>query len=453
MESSVFSPMAMDAIGEIVNISLGSSATAVSNMLGRRVDISTPVVRVVAAEEFTLGDLQPAVGVKINYIAGLSGSNIMLLKRTDVRAIVDILMGMETTDEEFELNELNMSAVCEVMNQMMGAASTAMSDFLNRMVNISTPEAFEIANLQEFKEEYFPAEGIMVVVSFVLKVENAIESEFMSAMTLDLASELLQGFGIDEGEMHLPQASAPAAPAASSAPLSQEEIEKLTAKAAVVKPPEPTPAPATDPEQGGRTLNQEEIERLMSGGMAAAAPSPAPAQQQMPAQQQPAPTQQMPAQMPMPQQMPADGQMPMMPPYGYPMPPQGMPYMYGAYPPMYPAQQPAPEPKKIQTERPNMPHLESETTLNDEQASNLDLIMAVPVDVSVEIGRTRRKVREILNYTKGSLVVLDRLAGDQVDLFVNGKCVARGDVVVVDDSFGLRITEIVQQLDLEDIKQ
>ena len=199
MASSLFSPMAMDAIGEIFNISLGSSATAVSNMLARRVDITTPKVSLVSAENFTLGDLQPAIGVKIDYIAGLTGSNIMLLKRSDVRAIADILLGTETKDEDFQINELNMSAICEVMNQMMGAASTAMSDFLNRMVNISTPQAFEIQSLDEFVREYFPSGGTMVVVRFQLSIENAVESEFMSALSMDLARELLEGFNISVG--------------------------------------------------------------------------------------------------------------------------------------------------------------------------------------------------------------------------------------------------------------
>ena len=198
MGSNVFSPMAIDAIGEIFNISLGSSATAVSNMLARRVDITTPTVSVVSAQDFTLGDLQPAIGVKIDYVAGLNGSNIMLLKRSDVRAIVDILMGTTTKDEDFQINELNMSAICEVMNQMMGAASTAMSDFLNRMVNISTPQAFEIGSLHEFVDKYFPSNGMLVVVRFKFSIENTVESEFMSALSMDLVRELLKGFGIEE---------------------------------------------------------------------------------------------------------------------------------------------------------------------------------------------------------------------------------------------------------------
>ena len=158
MGDTIFSPMVTDAIGEIMNISLGSSATAVSNMLDHRVDITTPTVKVVNAEEFVLGDIEPAVGVEIKYVCGLEGSNIMMLKRTDVKAIVDILLGTETADEDFQLDELSVSVVCEVMNQMMGAASTALSDLLGRMVNISTPESFEMDDLDKVRREHFPVQ-------------------------------------------------------------------------------------------------------------------------------------------------------------------------------------------------------------------------------------------------------------------------------------------------------
>ena len=459
MGSNEFSPMAIDAIGEIFNISLGSSATAVSNMLARRVDITTPTVSVVSAQDFTLGDLQPAIGVKIDYVAGLSGSNIMLLKRSDVRAIVDILMGSTTKDEDFQINELNMSAICEVMNQMMGAASTAMSDFLNRMVNISTPQAFEIGSLHEFVDKYFPSNGMLVVVRFKFSVEDAVESEFMSALSMDLVRELLKGFGI-EGEdvgmgADLESEPAPAAqpavaaepeePRDSGAPLSQEEIEKLLAQnmgGDQAAEPEPQPAaPAV-------------VEQPAQPQVAAAPAQPQAAPQQTPpamSQQQPvAQTQPQQAAVPQPmQQMPPEMQQQYAamgyPPYGMQMP----------YPPMYympPQQQAAPEPKTIKTSKPAMPKFEERaTSLNEEQEGNLDLLMSVPVDVSVEIGRTRRRVKDILNYTKGSLVVLDRLAGDRADLYVNGKCIAKGDIVVVDDSFGLRIAEIIEPLALEDL--
>lgn len=454
MGSNVFSPMAIDAIGEIFNISLGSSATAVSNMLARRVDITTPTVSVVSAKDFTLGDLQPAIGVKIDYVAGLSGSNIMLLKRSDVRAIVDILMGSTTKDEDFEINELNMSAICEVMNQMMGAASTAMSDFLNRMVNISTPQAFEISSLDEFVEKYFPSNGMLVVVRFKFSIEDAVESEFMSALSMDLVRELLKGFGIEGEDVGMgaePEPEPAAQPAAAAEPelssgsgasLSQEEIEKLMAQNFAEEQAaqqNASPQPAVSAEQPAQP--QVAATPAPQQPVAAVSAQQTPVQQPVAQAQQGVP-QAMPQMSPEMQQQYAA--MPY-PPYGMQMP----------YPPMYympPQQQAAPEPKTIKTTKPAMPKFEEHaTSLNEEQESNLDLLMSVPVDVAVEIGRTRRRVKDILNYTKGSLVVLDRLAGDRADLYVNGKCIAKGDIVVVDDNFGLRIAEIIEPLALEDL--
>jgi flagellar motor switch protein FliN/FliY len=112
-----------------------------------------------------------------------------------------------------------------------------------------------------------------------------------------------------------------------------------------------------------------------------------------------------------------------------------------------------PEPKIINAAQPKMRELSADTRLNQEQKDNLDLILSVSLEVAVEIGRTRRKIQDILSFSKGSLVVLDKLAGDQVDLLVNGQCVAKGDVVVIDDNFGIRITEILQKPDINELVQ
>ena len=403
MEQTVLTPMQLDAIGEIMNISLGSSATAVSNMLDHRVDITTPKVTVMPVEEFSLGELEPAIGVEIKYVSGLEGSNIMLLKREDVKMIVDILMGSTTPDEEFELNDMTISAVCEVMNQMMGAASTALSDFLGRPVNISTPQSFTLDDLDAFKREHFATkDGQLVVVHFMLGIENVLQSEFVNVMPTDLARELLKGFGMAEME---------------AAPAPQ---------------PEPAPAPAPAPASGGK-LSQEEIERLMGGMSAAPAPAPEPA---------PAPVQQPAAPAPQPQPAPAPQPVP------EPAPIQQPVYAQPAAPVYY---APQPEQRVINTRPLQLPELDVDGKLNKEQTQNLELIMSVPLEVSVEIGRTRRKVEDILTFAKGSLVVLDKLAGDQVDLFVNGLCVARGDVVVVDDNFGIRITEVLKRPELSEL--
>ena len=410
MSQNIFNSMELDAIGELMNISLGSSATAVSNMLDHRVDITTPTVEVVTVENFSLGDLEPAIGIEIKYVSGLEGSNIMLLKRGDVKVIVDILMGCETPDEEFELNELTVSAVCEVMNQMMGAASTALSDFLGYSVNISTPQSFALDDLETFKKEHFPpSDGNLVVVRFMLGIENVLKSEFVNVMSVELARDLLAGFEMNFGSP-TEEAPAPApepvpapapqpAPAASGggATLSQEEIERLMGGGAASAPaPAPTPQPAPAASGGGATLSQEEIERLMGGGAAAQQPVQQPVMQQ-PVMQQPVMQQ---------------------------------------------------EPRLITARQAQLPALDVEDRLGKEQADNLEMIMSVPLEISVEIGRTRRKVEDILSFTKGSLVVLDKLAGDQVDLFVNGLCVAKGDVVVIDDNFGVRITEVLKHGEL-----
>lgn len=416
MAQNIFNSMELDAIGEIMNISLGSSATAVSNMLDHRVDITTPSVSVVSVDEFSIGDLEPAIGIEIRYVSGLEGSNIMLLKKSDVKVIVDILMGTETPDEEFELNELTISAVCEVMNQMMGAASTALSDFLGHPVNISTPQSFPLDNMEEFKKDHFVSNSsTLVVVRFLLSIEDILKSEFVNVMSVDLARELLAGFEMNFGTV----------PSEESAPAPEPKPA-----------PQPEPQPAPQPQgaaqsAGGPVLSQEEIERML-GGMGGQSQPAQPQQepvQQAPVQQ--APVQQAPVQQATVQQVPVQQ-----------IPVQQVPVQQAA--PTWPA----PEPKLINATPMSFAPLDVEDRLGKEQADNLELIMSVPLEISVEIGRTRRKVEDILSFSKGSLVVLDKLAGDQVDLFVNGLCVARGDVVVIDDNFGVRITEVLKQNEL-----
>lgn len=461
MSNSIFSPLEIDAIGEISNISLGSSATAISNLLDHRVDITTPSVSVVNAEDFELGSIEPAVGVEIKYVTGLEGSNIMLLKMSDIKVIVDILMGTETPDEEFELNELSLSAACEVMNQMMGAAATALSDFLGRVVNISTPQTFDLDDLEAFKRERLPvSNGPVVVVRFALDIEPSLKSEFMNVMSVELARELLAGFGLGGGETAeaaapepeptLAPAPEPAGGGGGGGVLSQEEIERMLAGGVPPAAPEPAPAPAPAPSGGGGgVLSQEEIERMLAGGVPAAAPEPAPA----PPAPAPAPA----APPPPAAAPPAPAAQPAAPQMGIPMmTPEQMAQMMQMMMPMYmaaqqpPVQHVPPEPKVINTKQPTMPQLAGLDELGEEQAQNLDLIMGVPLEVTVEIGRTRKKVQDILSFAKGSLVILDKLAGDQVDLFVNGKCIARGEVVVIDDNFGIRIGEILRKPELED---
>lgn len=358
-----FSSLEIDAIGELMNISLGSSATAASKMLDRRVNITTPRVSVKSIDEFEFKNLEPALAVEITYVEGLDGNNLMILKKNDVRKILEILMMTEIEEEAFVLDELSRSAVCELMNQMMGSSATSLSEIMGETVNISTPIAFEVDNPDSFKEKYFDSDNPMVIVSFDLDIEDCLQSEFMMFMSIGLAKKLINAFGIDAdmADANNNESAAEAAPA----------------------PSEPAPAPTpAEPAASAPNPVQE---------------TPAPAVQQAPPQ-------------PTVQQYTTANTM---------------------------------QPNVINVQ--NMTsQFNNMTKLSKAEEGNLDLIMSVPLQVSVEIGRTRKQVKEILTLSQGSLVVLDKLAGEQVDVFVNGQHVAKGDVVVIDDNFGVRITEIIK---------
>ncbi|WP_312070969.1 flagellar motor switch protein FliN [Anaerotignum propionicum] len=451
MADKIFNSLEMDAIGEILNISLGASATAVSTMLDRRVDITVPTVMVSNKESFEFTYMEPAVAVEITYVTGLSGNNIMLLKRHDVKVIVEILMGSEIPEEEFELNDINMSAIREVMNQMMGSSSTALAELLGEPVNISTPTSFEINTVAEFAEKYLLDDQPMVVVRFSLKVEDSLESEFLNIMTVDLARKLLSCFGLpigdlpDDSQEAVPEPPAPAVEtqemnyqnfqepepeekSSSGGMMSQEEIEKLMSQSFQSATPgdtqpEPAKTPSAESSSGGK-LSQEEIEKLLSQSFQSNTPvtQPEPVKTEVSQNNVVAPVVENTPARPAPQPSYAPQQS----------------YAPGA--------NTSPAQPKVINVKPNADLNRGESLLDQERKENLDLIMGVPLEISVEIGRTKKNVREILEYNKGSLIVLDKLAGEQVDIYVNGQCIAKGDVVVVDDNFGVRVTEVLKKI-------
>ena len=100
------------------------------------------------------------------------------------------------------------------------------------------------------------------------------------------------------------------------------------------------------------------------------------------------------------------------------------------------AEKPTPQP-----EMKTVPARESKPAGNN--GGNMDLLMDVSLAVTVELGRARMPLRQVLELQNGSVIELDRLAGDPVDVFVNNRLIARGEVVVVDDKFGVRVTELI----------
>lgn len=419
-----FNEMEIDALGEMMNISLGASATAMSTLLGSTVHITTPRVKILTRDQFEFKKLEPAVGVEIAYVEGLEGSNIMMFSRNDVRIIVGTLLGEEVPDDKFELDEINRSAICEVMNQMMGASATALSEFLKFTVNISTPVSFEITDAEGFKNKYFPEAIPMVVISFTLEIEGKLKSEFLNIMPEKLAKRLLEPFEISLEEAAEVQTENKESGSKAAEETAEKVIEEAAEKEKTQPDPEPAPTPQPEP-----------------------APQPAPTPQPEPAPQpvptpQPAPTSQ-----PVYSQIPAGISADMNPAILQLLNQmqQSQVQMMQLMQDMEKREQ---EGKKEFREpaliRPaNAPGLESSGSENGEESANQEMLMKVPLEISVEIGRTKKLVKDILEFTQGSLVVLDKMAGEQADLYVNGQCVARGDIVVVEDNFGIRITDIV----------
>ncbi len=466
MGATSFNEMEIDAIGEIMNISLGASATAISTLLGTKVNITTPVVQVKNKENFEFRELEPAIGVEIAYVQGIDGRNIMMFSRNDVRIIVSMMMGSEIPEDEFVMDEINASAIREAMNQMMGASATALSEFLGTTVDISTPISYEITDGAAFKDKYFEGDEENVVIRFTLEIEDNLKSEFLNIMSVDLVKKLLKpftaqfGMGEEEDdevvasseEAVSPQVEEPAAeasvaeaPAAEEAPMPAKSgpIDQATADALLASllaeqngegASEAAPAPAAEPAPAPEPVAAAPAPTEP----AAAAPAPQPV-----AAAQPAPAQMAPQMMAMPQGVA----------YQDPLTLQLLNQMQQSQTQMLELirdiqggknkEAKSSEPSLIKPL--NSREFENEGGEAGENPDNREMLMKVPLEISVEIGRTRKLVKDILDFTQGSLVVLDKMAGEQADLYVNGECIARGDIVVVEENFGIRITEILKK--------
>ena len=468
MGATSFNEMEIDAIGEIMNISLGASATAISTLLGTKVNITTPVVQVKNKENFEFRELEPAIGVEIAYVQGIDGKNIMMFSRNDVRIIVSMMMGAEIPEDEFVMDEINASAIREAMNQMMGASATALSEFLGTTVDISTPISYEITDGAAFKDKYFEGAEENVVIRFTLEIEDNLKSEFLNIMSVDLVKKLLKPFTAQFGmgeededevvasseeavspQVEEPVAEVPAAeaPAAEEAPMPAKSgpIDQATADALLASllaeqngegASEATPAPAAEPAAAPEPVAAAPAPTPTEPAAAAPAPQPV-------AAPQPAPAQMAPQMMAMPQGVA----------YQDPLTLQLLNQMQQSQTQMLELirdiqggknkEAKSSEPSLIKPL--NSREFENEGGEAGENPDNREMLMKVPLEISVEIGRTRKLVKDILDFTQGSLVVLDKMAGEQADLYVNGECIAKGDIVVVEENFGIRITEILKK--------
>ena len=358
-----------DVLGEVGNISMGTAATTLYALLDQNVSITTPVVSVVRWADVTKEYERPCVGIRVNYVEGIKGSNVLILKHHDVKVITSLMMGWGGVVEgDEEINEMDLSAISEAMNQMIGSSSTSIASLIKEKIDIDTPKAFVMdLNDQAAMENLDFAEEFSACVKFRMQIGDLIDSEIMQLLPLDFARSTAEKIKSFIREM----------------PPTKEETPQ----------PQATQAPPQPANTGG--MNN------MSGQTQPYAPQPDMYQQ------------------PMQQGM---YQQPMQQPGMYQQP------MYAAQP------MAAAQPAQFQN-----------FDVGDvmQQKENIEIIMDVPLEVTVELGRTSRKIKEILEFSPGSIIELNKLAGEPIDILVNGKFVAKGEVVVIDENFGVRIVEVL----------
>ncbi|WDV07803.1 flagellar motor switch phosphatase FliY [Lysinibacillus irui] len=352
---------AQDALGEVGNISFGSSATALSALLGQKVDITTPSISMINRNKLEEEFPHPYVAVQVEYTIGLTGMNLLVIKQSDAAIIADLMLGGDGLNPKPDLGEIQLSAVQEAMNQMMGSAATSMSTVFNKKVDISPP-TIDLMNIsQDEGRENIPEDDLLVKVSFRLRIGNLIDSNLMQLLPLKFSQNIVKSLLGETESIEEPVAAtiAPEAPPVAPTPVQQS-------------------VPATPP----------------------------PAQ---PIYEQPA----APMQQPIYQEQPQFTQ------------------------PSRPAQ-------PVNVQQAQFASFDT-NVISQSEARNLNMLLDIPLQVTVELGRTKRSVKEILELSSGSIIELDKLAGEPVDILVNSRLIAKGEVVVIDENFGVRITDVLSQ--------
>lgn len=391
-EESLITPVEQDAIGEIANISMGSAATTLYSLVNRKVNITTPVVTLDRWDSVISMYERPCVFIQIKYTAGLDGNNILVLKEHDVKVITDLMMGGDGTNTDGELTEIHLSAISEAMNQMMGASATSLATMLGKMIDISPPDSSLIdpSTVTDGSQVAPFLGGTFVKIAFRMQIDDLVDSTIMQLYPAEFARFLCATFLGGEEE-----------PAPEPTPA-----------------PAPAPASAPMPDMSGMGMAAPDMSQMQPGmGM----PTPDMSQMQMGMGMQ------MPDMSQMQMGMPNMGMM------GYPM--AGMPMM-GMPMQQMPQQNINVQPAQFQSLGGGF--------APEASTASIDLIMDVPLEVTVELGRVRKSISEVLDFAPGTIVELDKVAGEPVDVLVNNKLVARGEVVVIEESFGVRVTEIIK---------
>lgn len=336
IEPELITDIEKDLLGEIGNISMGSASTALYQLINKQVNITTPKVSVTTLKEIKDSFNYPNIILDVEYTSGITGRNILIMQTKDAAVIANLMMGGDGQVETTELSEMEISAVQEAMNQMIGSAATSMATMFAREVNISPPKSKIWKEITQNITDRIPEEEAIVEVNFDLTIEGLLKSNMMQILPISTAKKIV------------------------SIMMGEEEVAEV---ASTLDSPKEI------------VYNEE---------------------------------------------------------------------------PIVENKQVVQEERKVESKIVNNPvevHEASFEPLSQgsigESHKNIDLILDVPLNVSVVLGRTKKSIKDILDLSTGSLIELDKLAEEPVEVLINGKKIAYGEVVVVDENFGVRITSIV----------
>ncbi|MDD3315834.1 MAG: flagellar motor switch phosphatase FliY [Syntrophaceticus sp.] len=303
--------MELDTIGEFFNISMGTAATTLSDLIGKRVVITTPRITAITLSQLQNEHPLPYVVVDVQYTEGLEGKNLLVINTHDAAVIVDLMMDGDGQHPNETLDEIALSAIGEAMNQMIGSGATSISTMLKKRVNISPPSV-RVLNLAEDRlviDEDGEEDEQLLKVVFSMYIEGLVESEMMQLIPISFAKQI-------------------------SGHLIAEVIGDDSRQ-----------------EQQGDPQNHNPDDCIRGGS--------------------------------------------------------------------------------------------GEETKEASSNDKLSMILDVPLEVFVELGRTQRTIGEVLNLGSGAIVELDKSANEPVDIFINGKAIAKGEIVAIGDNYGVRVTEIL----------
>ncbi|VYU42112.1 flagellar motor switch phosphatase FliY [Clostridium tertium] len=357
----ILSDLEKDLLGEIGNISMGSASTALYQIINKPVNITTPKVTLTTLKDIKEAFEYPNIILDVQYVSGITGRNILIMQTNDAAVIANLMMGGDGNVSNTELSELEVSAVQEAMNQMVGSAATSMATMFAREVNISPPKSKIWKNIKEEISDSIPEDEPIVEVCFDLSIEGVLQSNMMQILPINTAKKIVSIMMGEEDEVDI-------------------NVTNNSTNEVALDITHKEPTTYEEPKQYHENVNQEN--------------HPQELYRESTAQQ---------------------GQVA--------------------------------QTVQRQPERPVEVHGASFESLGQgpvgESHRNIDLILDVPLDVSVVLGRTKKSIKDILNLSTGSLIELDKLAEEPVEVLVNGKKIAYGEVVVVDENFGVRITSIV----------